>query len=84
MIVGDCFIQNDTYSGNLNPIHKECSNQSNLLVDSNMGSFEDEEVASVSKAKSDKLCPFLGLIPSSDTSFNSYFATSIWQPPRFS
>lgn len=84
LIVGDCSVHSDTFSKRFNPINKECTSPSDLLADSNMGSFEDDEAATVSKTKSSRHCPFLGLIPTSDASFNSYFTTSIWQPPRFS
>lgn len=82
LIVGDCSVHNNTFSKNLNPTQKECPNQANHLADSNMGSFEDEEVATASKAKIYKLFPLLGLIPSLDASFKSHFTTVIWQPPR--
>jgi hypothetical protein len=84
LILGDCPIHKGTISKNLTPIHKECSNQSDLLADSHLGSFEDEEVATVSKAKSYKSCPYIGLIAFSGISFKSFFTTNIWQPPKLS
>jgi hypothetical protein len=84
LTVGDSFVPNDTFSKHLYPINKECSAPTDLLVDSHMGSIEDEEIATVSKAKSCRYCPFLGLVPPSDTAFNSYFSTDIWQPPKLS